>query len=124
MNCKVARRRLLSMVRPDQAPEEIRGHLSWCSDCRDWHRRLVSMERHVQHIPVPRFHKSTKKAFLTSFLANSTDAPAAPPPPSVPPTTGTPLRVTLQEHGPRPRRWIARLAAAAMSGFGWWIVRL
>jgi hypothetical protein len=124
MNCKVARRRLLSMVRPDQAPDEICGHLSWCSDCREWHCRLVSMERHVQRIPVPRFHKSTKKAFLTSFLANSTDAPSAPTPPSLPPATGTPVRVMPAEHGPRPRRWIARLAAAAMSGFGWWIVRL
>ena len=123
MNCKIARRRLLSMVRPDQAPEEIRGHLGWCSDCREWHSRLVSMERHVTRIPVPRSHKSTKQAFLTSFLAESTNTPKAPPPEQAIPTS-VPLHIMVGEPVYKPRRWISKLAAAALSGFGWWIVRL
>jgi hypothetical protein len=122
MNCKLARRRLLSMVRPDQAPDEIRGHLSWCSDCRDWHRRLVRLERNVQRIPVPHSHGHTKQAFLDSFLAASADTPQAPPAPPSPPESTAPFPLVSPDI--KPRRWIARLAAAAISGFGWWIVRL
>ena len=123
MNCKVARRRLLSMVRPDQAPEEIRGHLGWCSDCREWHERLVHMERHVKRIPVPRSHKSTKQAFLTSFLADAAKTPPAPPP-EQPVTPNPTVHIMVGQPVYKPRRWISKLAAAALSGVGWWIVRL
>lgn len=124
MNCKLARRRLLSMVRPDQAPDEVRGHLSWCSDCRDWHRRLVRMEKNVQQIPVPRSHRHTKQAFFDSFLAGSKVTPPGPPAPPSAPEPAVPFPVFLPESGIKSRRWVARLAAAAISGFGWWVVRM
>ncbi len=124
MNCKLARRRLLSMVRPDQAPDEVRGHLSWCSDCREWHRRLVRMERNVQQIPVPRSHRHTKQAFFDSFLAAGKAAPPGPPAPPPPgPESAVPFPVLPHEPTIRSRRWVARLAAAAISGFGWIVVR-
>ncbi|CAN5568865.1 hypothetical protein BH10PLA2_BH10PLA2_14590 [soil metagenome] len=124
MNCKVARRRLLSMVRPDQAPDEVQGHLSWCSDCREWHGRLVHLEKNVRRIPVPRSHKHTKQAFLDSFLAESTTRPPTPPAPTQAPGSTVPFRPHPEESPAKPRPWIARLAAAAISGFGWWVVRL
>ena len=124
MNCKVARRRLLSMVRPDQAPDEVQGHLSWCSDCREWHGRLVRMERGVGRIPVPRSHRRTKQAFLDSFLADAANqTPMPPAPPMAHPATAL-YRPAAEETHTKARPWIARLAAAAISGFGWWIVRL
>jgi hypothetical protein len=122
MNCKVARRRLLSMVHPDQAPDEVQGHLSWCSDCREWHGRLVRLERNVQRIPVPRSHRRTKQAFLDSFLAESGAQP--PSPPTSASGSTVPFRPHAEEAPAKPRPWIARLAAAAISGFGWWVVRL
>jgi len=116
MNCKVARRKLLSLVRPDQASDEVRAHLSWCSDCREWHRRLVRMEKNIQRIPVPRSHNSTKQAFLNSFLADAK-----------PPITSTPFAVLTDDTIPpvrvgpgappsKSRRWITGLAAGWSSG--------
>lgn len=123
MNCKVARRKLLSMVRPDQAPDEVRAHLSWCSDCREWHRRLVRMEKNIQRIPVPRSHKSTKQAFMKSFLA---DAAAATPPsfPAPAPESIVPSKILSLETPTKSRRWITGLAAGVVFGIGWWIMRL
>jgi hypothetical protein len=124
MNCKVARRRLLSSLRPDQAPDDVQGHLSWCSDCQEWHGRLVHMEKGVSRIPVPRSHRHTKQAFLDSFLAGSASQPPTPPAPPTIHTAPDAPRATGDEFHNRRRAWIARLAAAAISGFGWWIVRL
>jgi hypothetical protein len=123
MNCKVARRRLLSMVRPDQAPDEVGAHLAWCSDCREWHRRLMRMERNVSRIPVPRSHKSTKQAFLKSFLADSKSA-SPPAFPSLAPDTVVPIRILPGEPFSKSRRWITGLAAGVVFGIGWWIMRL
>lgn len=123
MNCKVARRKLLSTVRPDQASDELRAHLSWCSDCREWHRRLVRMEKNVLRIPVPRSHSSTKQAFLKSFLADAT--PAAPPAFPVLTHDAIPsVRVGPGVPASKTRRWITGLAAGVVFGIGWWIMRL
>src|SRR3954466_6807900 len=105
MNCKVARRKLLSLVRPDQASDEVRAHLSWCSDCREWHRRLVRMERHIQRIPVPRSHKSTKQAFLQSFLADAAPAPL-PGFLALASETILPPKTLILEPQSKSRRWI------------------
>jgi hypothetical protein len=123
MICKVARRKLLSTVRPDQASDEVRAHLSWCSDCREWHRRLVRMEKNIQRIPVPRSHSGTKQAFLKSFLADA--APAAPPTfPVLTHDTIPPIRVVHGGPPSKTRRWITGLAAGVVFGIGWWIMRL
>jgi hypothetical protein len=123
MNCKVARRKLLSTVRPDQASDEVRAHLSWCSDCREWHRRLVRMEKNVLRIPVPRSHNSTKQAFLKSFLADA--APAVPPAfPVLTHDTIPPVRIGPASPSTKTRRWITGLAAGVVFGIGWWIMRL
>jgi hypothetical protein len=124
MNCKVARRKLLSMVRPDQAPDEIRAHLSWCSDCREWHRRLVRMEKNIQRIPVPRSHKSTKQSFMDSFLADAKPPAATPAFPVLTHDTIPPLRVGHAAPPSKTRRWITGLAAGVVFGIGWWIMRL
>jgi len=113
------------MVRPDQAPDEVRAHISWCSDCREWHRRLVRMEKNIQRIPVPRSHKSTKQAFLSSFLADAKSAATTTAFPVLTHDAIPPLR--LGQTGPPPtkaRRWITGLAAGVVFGIGWWIMRL
>jgi hypothetical protein len=53
MNCDRLRRVVLAAERPEPPPLEVRPHLSGCSSCRDWLRRLGTIERQMSLLPVP-----------------------------------------------------------------------
>lgn len=53
MNCKVLQKQLLGLETPDRPPPEAAAHLACCPDCREWHGRLVHMERAVACLPLP-----------------------------------------------------------------------
>lgn len=78
MKCAVVHRRLLSCERPDDPPEDVRAHLAYCSECREWHEDLVLFEQHVAQIPVPR--SKAKAALVEQFLKQ----PPVTPPETIP----------------------------------------
>jgi hypothetical protein len=75
MTCKVVRTCLLSLEQPDRPPPEAADHLAACGSCREWHRRLVRLERGVAQLPVPA--SGARSRLLARIL---TEAPARPAP--------------------------------------------
>jgi hypothetical protein len=115
MKCSACQRHLLKSENPALPAHDAAGHLAICSSCRDYHRRLLSIEGNVASIPVPRTR--AKEVLLRKILE-----PAAPPPgPAILPLT-------------RPSRWrkmalraagLAAAVALAVSGvyLGNWLSR-
>jgi hypothetical protein len=95
MNCKVVRDQLLQTERPERPADDLAAHLGQCSPCRQWHQRLVQLERLVPQLPVPPSRGG--KAGLFKRLAGEQIAPR----PSV--------RVVR-----RPSRWKAIFRSPAM----------
>jgi hypothetical protein len=67
VNCETLHRELLALERPDAPPPDLSSHLAVCAACRDWHARLLQMEREASTLPVPVPLK--KAAFVERFLA-------------------------------------------------------
>jgi hypothetical protein len=67
VNCETLHRQLLASERPDAPPPELGGHLAVCAACRDWHARLLQVERAASVLDVPPPLKKT--AFIERFLA-------------------------------------------------------
>jgi len=74
VNCETSHRYLLALERPDAPPPDLRSHLAVCAACRDWHARLLQMEREAAQIPVPAPRE--KNAFVERFLAEGRPATA------------------------------------------------
>jgi hypothetical protein len=72
MNCKVIREQLLQADRPERPGADLAAHLGQCPPCRQWHQRLVQLERLVPRLPVPPSHG---KAVLLARLAGERVAP-------------------------------------------------
>ena len=53
MTCTTVRQHLLASERPDQPAPAMAAHLSGCSACRGWHRRLVRLEQDIPRLAVP-----------------------------------------------------------------------
>jgi hypothetical protein len=70
MNCTTIQRRLLTMTEPGQPPSAIREHLESCAVCQEMQRRLLQVEAHIPHLPVP--HSAGRTAFLQRFKAETT----------------------------------------------------
>ena len=67
MNCETLHRQLLALERPDTPPPDLRSHLAVCAACRDWHARVLRVERAASALAVP--PPLEKAAFVARFLA-------------------------------------------------------
>jgi hypothetical protein len=76
MTCKAVRTCLLGLRQPDRPPPDAAAHLAACGACREWHRRLVQLERHVPLLPVP---ASSAKARVVARILSDAPAPRAKP---------------------------------------------
>lgn len=65
MNCDAARR-FLAEEQPDPPTGDVRRHLTACSSCRAWNRRLAVVEGQLSRLPVP--PSSAKSVFVRRFL--------------------------------------------------------
>jgi hypothetical protein len=72
MNCKIVRDQLLQAERPERPTADLAAHLGQCPPCRQWHHRLVQLEREVPLLPVP---PSQGKAALFERLVGERIAP-------------------------------------------------
>jgi hypothetical protein len=80
VNCDALCRRLLALEHPDLPPPDLCGHLAACAACRDWHARLLLMERLAADLPVP---APAKKAAFLSALGGRPSATGQQPRPEL-----------------------------------------
>jgi hypothetical protein len=81
VNCDSLHRRLLTLEHPDRPPDEVREHLAACPACRDWHQRLLQMERRAATLPVPPPRRKT--AFLERLVKEGEEKKPAEPRPGL-----------------------------------------
>lgn len=53
MNCTIAQRRISALDDPASLPASLQQHVDGCPACHDWQRRIVQIDNHVLHMPVP-----------------------------------------------------------------------
>jgi hypothetical protein len=117
MNCQAIQNQLLILPDPRRPGADVRAHLQGCAACRQWHQRLIQLERHMPLLPVP---SSTARAgVMRRFLAGGTVRRPKPPAPwpSVPPS----YRMSLQVS--RSSNYVAAGVAAALvlAVLGGWV---
>jgi hypothetical protein len=115
MKCRVVRRHLLHAENPAAPPAQVRTHLAVCASCREWHRRLVQIERHVPLVPIPATPIPPETVFALVQKAAERQPEAAGK--SAPPLVTAVRRL-------RSRVVLSGIAAALLLGMiGWWALR-
>jgi hypothetical protein len=66
MNCHQVRKWLSQAEEPDRPPADVEKHVSACTECQTWQRRLARLESAVRQLPLPRTRARVE--FLCQFL--------------------------------------------------------
>jgi hypothetical protein len=113
MNCADVRKRLLLSERPDKPGVDESRHLSGCSACHAWLRRLVRLERKITELHVP---ACPVPAGLLEQITESDEAPLVRSP--LRPSAGT---RSVREVGRQKLALAIALAATlALFTLAWW----